>query len=67
MGLEWETMFYWHRRAQEIFFTANPRKMFLVEESVEIEIDEDAFKKSEAYLNKRLAEIEKAKEGTING
>lgn len=61
MGLEWETVFYWHRRAIEIKTGKN------VEEIVEIQIDDDAFEQSKQRLEKRLAEIEKAKEGTING
>lgn len=61
LGLSWDAFYYWHRRAIEI----KVGKEFPEEEDGKV--DSDVFKKRLEYMNKKLAEHEKRKEGTISG
>ena len=69
LSLEWETVLYWYRRAQEIFFTMYPGsigKMFLIEEAEDNKLDDDSFEKSKAQLYERLRKEKQSKEGSIS-
>ena len=66
-GLEWETFYYWHRRAQEIFYTKLNKKECLIEETEDNKLDDDSFEKSKAQLYERLRKEKQSKEGSISG
>lgn len=61
MGLEWETLFYWHRRAVEIKYGKE------VPENDNGKVDDESFEKQKERLNRKLQEIENRKQGTISG
>jgi hypothetical protein len=62
-GLEWDTFYYWLRRAQEIFYkTTIPE---IEEESGKI--DEDSFKVKRERLEKKILKIRQRIQGTIDG
>ena len=64
MGLEWDTFYYWHRRAIEI----KTGKPIAETETLDSgKVDDEAFKKQLEYMNRKESEIEKSKEGTISG
>ena len=67
MRLEWETVLYWYRRAQEIFYTKLTKKDFLIEETEDNKLDDDSFEKSKAQLYERLRKEKQSKEGSISG
>ena len=64
MGLEWETFYYWHRRAIEIRTGKNIAETENLEDG---KVDDETFRKQLEYMNRKQAEIEKSKEGTISG
>ncbi len=59
MRLEWETMFYWYRRAIEIKYGKD------VPERVDAKVDTETFHIQKERLYKKIAAIEKQREGTI--
>ncbi len=61
MGLEWETFYYWHRRAFEIKHGKE------IPESVDIKVDDESFERQSKRLYEKIAAAEKRQEGTING
>lgn len=65
MGLEWETMFYWYRRAVEIFEAIKVRPIKDVPERVDAKVDTETFQAQKERLYKKIAAIEKQREGTI--
>jgi len=67
MGLEWETFYYWHRRALEIFYATTQRAIKDIPEIEDGKVDGDTFEKQEKRLRAKIDAIEKSKEGTING
>jgi hypothetical protein len=62
--MEWNTFYYWHRRAHEL---KTGKLIPETNPADEAKVDDDTFKKQLDYMEKKLSEIEKSKEGTING
>lgn len=62
MGLEWDTFWYWCRRAEEV-----KTGKFIEESSGDGKIDDVTFEISKKRLYDRLERNEKAKQGTISG
>ena len=60
LGLDWDTFYYWHRRAIEIKAGKE------IAEGEDGKVDSDVFQRRLDYMNKKLAEHEKRKEGTIS-
>lgn len=70
LGMEWNTFYYWHRRALEIFGAKCQRPLKEISEIETLangKVDDDLFKKQLEYIDAKLAEREKSKEGTISG
>jgi hypothetical protein len=62
--MEWDTFYYWHRRAFEI---KSGKTLPETNPADEAKVDDDTFKKQLEYMEKKLAEHEKSSEGTIDG
>lgn len=70
MGLEWETFYYWHRRALEIFNANCQRPFKEIAESADSDsgkVDDDTFEKQRKALYAKIEAHEKSLEGTISG
>jgi len=65
--MDWEDMFYWYRRAAEIFFAITQRPIKPIEEKEDGKVDDDVFNIRLKRLEDRLNAINKSKEGTISG
>lgn len=61
LGLDWDTFYYWHRRAIEIKVGKE------IPEEEDGKVDSDVFQRRLDRMNKKLAEHEKRKEGIISG
>ena len=64
MGLEWDTFFYWHRRALEIKYGKDIPE---TETLANGKVDDETFERQIQRLYAKLEAEEKANEGTING
>jgi len=64
MGLEWDTFFYWHRRALEIKYGKDIPE---TETLANGKVDDETFERQKQKLYAKLEAEEKANEGTING
>ena len=70
MSMEWNTFYYWHRRAIELFNAKAQRAIKYIPETETLDngkVDDETFKRQLEYMNKKESEIEKSKEGTISG
>jgi len=65
-GLKWEDFYYWHRRAQEIFYTGVQRNIKYIEEIEDGKVDDDTFEVQRKRLYNKIQRLEKENEGTIN-
>ena len=61
MRLEWDDLYYWHRRAFEIKYGKD------ISENVDIKVDDDSFERQRKRLYAKIEAAEKRNEGTING
>lgn len=65
-GLKWEEFYYWHRRAQEIFYSNVQRNIKYIEEIQDSKVDDDTFEMQQKRLYAKIERYEKSMEGTIN-
>ena len=64
MGLEWETFYYWHRRAIEV---KTGKLLTETEQLDDGKVDDDTFEKQTKELYAKIDAYEKSREGIING
>lgn len=70
LSMEWDTFYYWHRRALELFGAKCQRPLKEIAESEDIDsgkVDDDTFEKQRKALYAKIEAHEKSLEGTISG
>lgn len=68
--MEWNTFYYWHRRALEIFGAKCQRPLREIAETESPDsgkVDDDTFEKQRKLLYAKIEAYEKSTEGTISG
>lgn len=68
--MEWNTFYYWHRRALEIFSAKCQRPLREIAEVENVDsgkVDDDTFEKQTKALYAKIEAYENSLQGTING
>jgi len=70
MSMEWNTFYYWHRRALEIFSAKCQRQLKEIAEVENVDsgkVDDDTFEKQRKALYAKIEAYENSIQGTISG
>jgi len=62
--MEWDTFYYWHRRAIEIKYGKDIPETETLDDG---KVDDETFERQTKRLYAKIEAQEKANEGTING